>query len=178
VGNVDLTGRPLEEQGCIGASIIETGGGEAIRGLDEFQGAFAEELEGLFDRNEMIVAVGDWAQCMSEVGFPGFAALDDPEASIDERLGEFDGLGASFAALDDDEGQAFVAGESGLDALPGFDIDGLRDLQDDERELALADLDCYDAHVRAVFEPLRDDLENGLIDRFSSELDALRNIGS
>ena len=58
------------------------------------------------------------------------------------------------------------------------DVQALRDVQVDERALALADLDCYEAEVQEIFEPLRDVFEKGLLVEYAAEFGALKNIGS
>lgn len=173
-------GPPLEEQGCIGQALIETGGQGAIEGLETFGEAYEEGEEALYDQNEMIIALGEWTRCMSEAGFPDFSELDEPEESIGDRLEVITApLNEALDGLDPEEGQALIAGDTlELESLPGLDVDALRTLQADELKLALQDLDCYDAEVRSTFEPLRDDFQRGLMSEFSTELDALKNIGS
>lgn len=173
-------GPPLEEQGCIGQALIDTGGQGAIEGLETFGEAYDEGEEGLYDRNEMIVAVGDWTRCMSEAGFPELSELDDPENEIGDRLDVITApLSEALDQLDPEEGQALIAGDTlELESLPGLDVEALRALQADELDVAIKDLDCYDTHVREIFEPLRDDFQRGLMEEFSTELDALKNIGS
>ena len=170
---------PLEERGCIGSSIIETGGQGPIEGLDDFGEAYAEREEAIFDTNEMIVAVGDWTRCMAEAGHPDFSELDAPEASFRDRLSVITApIRPALDALEPGEGQSLFDGdEIDLAKLPGLDVDALRALQDEELATALADLDCYDAHVRDVYEPLRNAFETELMDEFGDELDALRSIG-
>ena len=169
----------LENQGCIGASIIETGGQGVIEGLEEFGEAYEEGEEVIYDTNEMIVAVGEWTRCMSETGFPDYSELDDPEAAIGDELDDITApLDAALDELDPEEGRALIEGDVlDLESLPGLDVDALRALQDKEKKTALADLDCYEAHVRDVFEPLRNEFELGLMDTYGAELDALVNIG-
>ena len=169
----------LENQGCIGASIIETGGQGVIEGLEEFGEAYEEGEAVIYDTNEMIVAVGDWTRCMSEAGFPDYSELSAPEEAIGSELDELTApLDAALDELDPEEGRALIEGDVlDLEKLPGLDVDKLRELQDKEKKTALADLDCYEANVRDVFEPLRDDFERGLMDTYGSELDALANIG-
>ena len=74
-------------------------------------------------------------------------------------------------------GNRCICGRRNARKLPGLDVDALRALQDEELATALADLDCYDAHVRDVYEPLRNAFETELMDEFGDELDALRSIG-
>lgn len=171
--------RPLEEQGCIGQALIETGGQEAIEGLDGFGSAYEEGEAALLERREMVEVITEWTRCMSEAGYPNYAALDDPE---DEIVDKFDTvlapLDAALDELSDEEGQALISGELDITNLPDLDVTALRDLQQEERALALVDLDCYEAEVQATYEPLRDEFERGLIDEFATELDALKNIGS
>ena len=170
---------PLEERGCIGSSIIETGGQGAIEGLDDFGEAYAEREEAIFDTNEMIIAVGDWTQCMGQVGYPDYSELDAPETSFQDRLSVITApIRPALDALEPGEGEALFDGdEIDLSKLPGLDVDALRTLQDEELATALADLDCYDEHVRNVYEPLRNEFETELMDEFGAELDALRSIG-
>jgi len=176
----DFTSRPLEDQGCIGEALIQTGGQEAIEGLETFGSAYEEGEAAIYDTREMVEALDAWSRCMSEAGFVEFSELDDPEEDIAQRLEVVTApMSAALDGLSDEEGQALIAGESlDLEDLPGLDVQALRDLQDEERALALVDLDCYEAEVQATFEPLRDDFENGLITDYANELDALRTIGS
>ena len=179
-GQGNIGSKPLEEQGCIGEALIETGGQEAIEGMQTFGEAYEEGEEAIFDRREMVDAVDAWSRCMSEAGVPGFSAPDDPEQDIGEKFEEVIApLQDALETLSPEEGQAMISGES-LDIadLPDLDVDALRELQADEVTLALVDLDCYEAEVEATYEPLRDDFENGLIQEYASELDALKNIGS
>ena len=176
---VDTGARPLEEQGCIGSSIIATGGQGPIEGLDGFGDAYEEGLEGIFDRTEMITAVDDWSQCMALAGYTGYSELDAPEDEIGDELGTITApLTAALDEIDDADARALVEGDTlELEDLPGLDVDALRDLQARELATAITDLDCYDEHVRVTYEPLRDDFERGLIEEFNAELDALRTIG-
>ena len=88
-------------------------------------------------------------------------------------------MSAALGNLSDEEGQALIAGESlDLEDLPDLDVQALRDVQVDERALALADLDCYEAEVQEIFEPLRDVFEKGLLVEYAAEFGALKNIGS
>ncbi|MDC1390670.1 hypothetical protein N8342_12655, partial [Acidimicrobiales bacterium] len=88
-------------------------------------------------------------------------------------------MSAAIDNLSDEEGQSLISGESLiLEDLPDLDVQALRDLQDEERALALVDLDCYEAEVQAIFDPLRDDFENGLLTEYATEFSALKNIGS
>lgn len=178
-GPVDDT-LPLGEQGCIGESIIKTEGQEAVEGLGEFGDRYDEGEAALFETREMVQVIAEWSRCMSESGFPEFANLDDPEAEVGERLGVITApIGAALAALSDEEGEALFTGETlDVDKLPGLDIEALRDLQASEIELALADLDCYQANVQAVYEPLRDDFERGLLDEYAEEFAAIKSLGS
>ena len=171
--------RPLEEQGCIGEALIETGGQEAIEGLETFGSAYEEGEEALFERREMVEVITAWTRCMSEAGYPNYAGLDDPEDEIVEKFEAVTApLQAALDNLSDEEGQALISGES-LDIadLPDLDVSALRDLQQEEIALALVDLDCYEAEVQATYEPLRDDFENGLLTEYSTEFEALRTIG-
>lgn len=172
-------GADLENQGCIGASIIETGGQGVIEGLEEFGEAYEKGEAVIYDTNEMIVAVGDWTRCMSEAGFPDYSDLDSPEDDIGRQLDDITRpLDAALDELDPEEGRALVEGDVlDLESLPGLDVDALRALQETEKKTAITDLDCYEVHVRDVFEPLRNDFERGLMDTYGSELDALANIG-
>lgn len=170
---------PLEKQGCIGRGVIETGGQEAIEGLGSFGDIIEEGEEALFERREVVEVITAWSRCMSESGFPNFAGLDDPEAEISARLGVITApIGAALDALSDEEGDQLFSGESlDVDKLPGLNVDALRELQASEIELALTDLDCYQAEVRAVYEPLRDDFENGLLAEYATEFNAVKNLG-
>ena len=170
---------PLEERGCIGSSIIETGGQGPIDGLDAFGEAYEEREEAIFDTNDMIVAVGDWTRCMGGAGYPDYSELEAPEDSFRDRLSVITApIRPALDELEPGEGQSLFDGdEIDLSKLPGLDIDALRLLQDEELATAEADLDCYDEHVRAVYEPLRNEFETELMDEFGAELDALRSIG-
>ena len=172
--------RPLEDQGCIGQALIETGGQDALQGLSEFGDVFEEGEAALFDGREMIQAVDAWARCMSESGFPSYAKLDDPEETISEEFGVVTApLSAALDEISDEEAQALISGESfDIESLPNLDVAALREVQAKEISIALADLDCYEAEVQAIYEPLRDDYENGLLTEFAAEFDALKNIGS
>ncbi len=176
----DFTGRPLEDQGCIGQALIETGGQVALEGLSEFGDIYQEGEAALLDRREMVAAVDAWGRCMGEAGFPNYADLDAPEDAINDRFDEVIApLEAALDELSDEEGQALISGESfDIANLPDLDVASLRELQADEVTVALADLDCYVAEVQAIYEPLRDEFERGLLDEYATEFDALKNIGS
>lgn len=171
--------RPLEEQGCIGQALIETGGQDAIEGLETFGSAYEEGEEALFERREMVDVITAWTRCMSEAGYPDYAGLDDPEDEIGEKFQAVTApLQAALDGLSDEEGQALISGESfDIADLPDLDVTALRDLQAEEIALALVDLDCYEAEVQSTYEPLRNDFENGLLTEYSTEFEALRNIG-
>ena len=137
---------PLEEQGCIGQALIDTGGQEAIEGLGDFGEIYEEGEAALFERRELVDAVDAWTRCMSEGGFPNFGTLDDPEDEIRERFNVITAPLAAQADLTDEEGQALLDGDTlDIDGIASLDIEALRDVQADEIELALADLDCYEA---------------------------------
>ena len=176
----DFSSRPLEDQGCVGQALIETGGQDALEGLADFGGTYEEGQAALLDRREMIDAVDAWVRCMGTAGFPNFAALDDPEDAVGRQFDEVIApLQAALEDLTDDEGQALISGESfDIANLPDLDVDALRDLQAYEITIALADLDCYEAEVQAIYEPLRDEFERGLLEDYAAEFDALKNIGS
>ena len=176
----DFNSRPLEDQGCIGQALIETGGAEAIEGISAFGDVYAEGQQALYDQRSMVQAIDAWARCMSESGYPTYSGLDDPESDISDRFDLItDPLDGALENLTDEQGEAIISGESlNLDDLPGLDVDALRALQADERALALADLDCYELHVQAIYEPLRDEFESGLLVEFATEFDALKTIGS
>ena len=170
---------PLEEQGCIGEAILATGGGDVIDGVESFGQAYEEGEEALFDRAEMVDAVDAWSRCLSESGYPNLADRNDPEESIQDRFEEIIApLDAAIDDIDPDAARALFSGDSiEIEDLPGLDVEALRELQDDERALALADYGCYLDNVADVYEPLRDDFENGLITEYQGDLEALRNIG-
>jgi len=172
--------RPLEDQGCIGQALIATGGAEVFDGMSEFGDAYDEGEAALFERREMVEAVDAWTTCMSEAGFPGYGALDDPEDEISKRFDEvLAPLSAAIDTLSDEEAQALISGESfDIADLPDLDVTALRDLQQEEIALALVDLDCYEAEVQATYEPLRDEFENGLLVEYATEFDAVLNIGN
>lgn len=175
----DLGSQPLEEQGCIGQALIETGGQEAIEGLSEFGDIYAEGEEALFDRREMVLATAEWSRCMSEAGYLDLPDLDAPEAQIVERFETvIQPMSDALDNLSDEEGQALISGESlDLADLPDLDLDALRELQADEIAMALVDLDCYEAEIKDVYEPLRDEFERGLLTDYADQFDAIRNIG-
>lgn len=170
---------PLEEQGCVGEAIIATGGQEIFEGLDELGTSYQEGLDGINDKPEMIDAIGAWTRCLSEAGYPNYSEPDALRDDISDRLDKLTvGLDAAIDSLSPEDGQALVAGDAiELEDLPGFDVEGLRKLQEEEVKLAVADLDCFDTHVADVFLPLRDAFERGLLDEYQSELGALKNIG-
>lgn len=170
---------PLEEQGCIGSAIQATGGGDAIEGMEEFGAAYQEGEEALLDRAEMVDAVDAWTRCLSEGGYPGMSHRDAPSESINAQFIELmTPMQAALAEIDPEQGRALFTGDSvELADVPDLDVDALRTLQSDEIALAVADLDCYDAHVKDTYEPLRDDFERGLMVEYQTQLDALKNIG-
>lgn len=183
LGGNNVTGDeapPLEEQGCVGQGIIETGGGDVIDGLEEFGSSYEEGLEGVNDTAAMIDATDAWARCMSEAGWPGYDSLDSPQ---DETAETFEALVAPLSAamdtIDPEDARALIEdGAVEIEDLPGFDVDGLRELQDREIKLANIDLDCYELHVKEIYEPLRDAFERGIIVDYQSELDGLKSLGS
>lgn len=178
--DLDIGARPLEEQGCIGHAIIETGGSGAVEGLEELGDTYDEGEQAILDRTEMITAVEAWSQCMAESGYTGYGKLEDPEDDIDSRLRAITApLSAALDNIDQQDARALIDGTSeGLEGLPGLDVEALRELQAEERKVALVDLDCYDAHVKETFEPLRDEFERGLMDTYSTQFEALSNIGN
>lgn len=170
---------PLEEQGCVGEAIIATGGQEIFEGLEQIGTSYEEGLDGINDTPEMIDAISAWTRCLSEAGYPDYSEPDAPQDDIADRLTKLTaGLDAAIDALSPEEGQALIEGDKiELEDLPGLDVEGLRKLQDEELKIAVADLDCFEAHVADVFLPLRDAFERGLLDEYQSELGALKTIG-
>lgn len=179
--NSDADDQPLlEEQGCVGQALLATGGGDVIEGMDDFDDAYEDAEAALFDRPEMISAVTAWSRCMGEAGYSGMVERGDTEASIQRRFERIVApLERALDRMDPDDGRALIEGDAvELEELPGLDVDALRELQKDEVELALVDLGCYSEHVKTIYEPLRDDLESGLLTEYRGELEALRTIGS
>jgi len=66
-----------------------------------------------------------------------------------------------------------IRGEWGGDD-PDFGAAGLSELQSEEIALALAHLDCCEAHLQAVYEPLCHKLEHGLFDEHGDKLTSIR----
>jgi len=179
-GGIQDENTPLEDQGCVGQALIDTGGQDAIEGMESLGMVYEEKEAAIFDEREMVNAVDGWTRCMSEAGYTGYGKIDEPEDDISTRFAELTApMSSAFEEMTPEEGQSLLSGESNdIGDLPGLDVDALRAIQTEEIKLALADLDCYEAEVKAIFEPLRDALQNGLIDEFSDELNAIKNIGS
>jgi hypothetical protein len=127
----------------------------------------------------MVDAVDAWSRCLSERGYTGYSDTEDPDNYISDKFNAIVApLQAALGELSPEEGQALIAGETlDLADLPDLDLEALRALQAEEIDLALADLDCYEAHISDVYEPLRDEFERGLLVDYATELEALRTIG-
>lgn len=70
----------------------------------------------------MIAALEDWSDCMADAGYD----YESPEDAEDELIERFDEL----------------TGGGDPAELTGSELDTLKELQDEEREVALADLEC------------------------------------
>lgn len=169
--------RPLEDQGCVGRGFITTGGDNAIQGLQRLGATYDEREELLLDSPGMVEAVQAWSLCISEAGYSGFDRLDSAEDHIRERFERMQReVSAAGLALSDEEREAWARGEQ-TDLDPAFFDAGLFELQADEIALAVVDLDCYEAEVRDVHEPMIHALENDLIVEFEDELSSLKGLG-
>lgn len=178
VGPSGMDQRPLTEQGCVGQAFINTGGQGAFEGMQTL-GTSLEDLEtALLERREVVTAIDQWSRCLSERGYPEFGRLDEPEQYAREQVDDFEAsVYAALPEITDEERAAWMRGEWG-DEDPDFGAAGLPELQHEEIELALADLDCYETHVKAIYEPLRNDVEYALIDEHGDELSSVRELGS
>ncbi len=168
---------PLEEQGCAGQAVLSNGGEALGEGLNEFNVAYGEAMEQVQDNPAMVAAADKWSVCMSGEGYD-FADQEDSYEYVSVQFDEAtSSLQSELDHLSDAELSALFDGtDTNIANLPGFDPEDLKAVQKEEIEIALADLDCYELYVAEVFEPLRDEIENGLILEYSNQLDAVRDL--
>lgn len=176
----EFSSRPLDQQGCVGVAIKATGLDEVMDGLSDFEDAYQQAEEQLKDNPDVINAQDAWSRCMAEAGFPGYEGQDEPEQDFQERLGKLLAPAQKeLSNLSPEEAQAVFTGEAvEADQVPGLDVTALRELQAEEIRTATQDLACYNTHMKDVYEPLRDALQNGLIEEHSEALNAIKNFGS
>lgn len=168
---------PLEEQGCAGQAVLASGGEALGEGLSEFNVAYGEAMERMQNNPAMSAAADEWSVCMTAEGYD-FADQEDSYEYVSVQFEEAtSSLQSELEHLSDAELAALFDGtDTDTANLPGFDPESLQEVQREEIEIALADLDCYELHVATVFEPLRDEIENGLILEYSTQLEAVRDL--
>lgn len=176
----EFTSRPLEQQGCIGVAIKATGLEDMMDNLSQFGEAYEQAEEQLKDNPDVINAQDHWSRCMSEAGYTGYENQDAPSQDFEQRLNTLVAPArTALRNLPPEQAQAIFTGEAvEVDQVPGLDVEALRELQAEEIRTATTDLQCYDTHMKDVYEPLRDQLQKGLIEEHSDTLNAIKNMGS
>lgn len=71
-GEFDLA-IPLQQQGCVGEGIEETGGAEMSQGFVDFEDDYYLGLAALLDLPEVVSATGEWERCMADSGYVGLS---------------------------------------------------------------------------------------------------------
>lgn len=167
-----------EEMGCIGGALIKLGADKAFDGMEKFGSSYEEGLAALKEKPEMVKAAAEWSTCMADAGYIGFEDQDELEVDFQTRFQTVAAqLSIQMDALDEETARGFFEGTTSIDNVEGIDIKPLRDLQKEERETAVVAHGCYAEHVEAIYKPLRDEFEKGLISDFAEQLDVLKGLG-
>lgn len=127
---------------------------------------FSELYERIENHPRVKEATQAWIDCMAEAGYPGLEGIYGGNDLVNERMGDLYRWGD------------FEAGED-LEVLPSDppepDPAELAELQDYEREVALADFQCRRDHYESEYNSVRDELENQFIEDNRAELEAYRD---
>lgn len=167
---------PLDEQGCSGFALEKNGGLAVTEGLNDFNQQYLDAVERVRSSPEMATSLDQWSTCMAAEGY-SYRTPDGPQEYIAGRLVELGAeLATALAGLPESDQDALMA--SGLDAanIPGFDPDALIGLQQEEIRLAVAANRCFEDSGKDVYDLLLGEVETNLIDQYSKELNAAKEL--
>jgi hypothetical protein len=149
---------------------------------DEFN-LLREEMDALADRIDrdprVKAARQAWADCLADAGYAGFAGPGEPEIEIRKRQWELYGLELPEGSLDPDTGPTRSEDKADI-PLPaprgGVEPDpaALKELQDYEVAVAVADLGCRPAFDEAESE-VQFEVEAAFVDANRAELERFRD---
>ena len=159
------------QSGCQGKAQHEVY--EAAPGLDdsEYQ-ALMDEMsamwEGVMSDPRLTELNGRWSTCMAEAGHPGFAAVDDAQNSIYDRLNAI--WETAYNDISPD------AAESEWQAVQESVEARMAEITPVEIELAIADFDCRaEVKYEAVYREVNADHQQRFYDAHKDELEAWRS---
>ena len=161
---------PLEAQGCSGRAVL-TAGVENVELFTRASEARAEGLLRLAATPSMVGARADWQRCMRARGFDHRDQAEAQRELADRASRELASLRSELRHLSDVE-IAWVLGSAGGSRhdLPLVSQRAFAELLQREVAMARADLDCFDAHVAQVFDPLLARLDSELEQAFGDRL--------
>lgn len=149
--------------GCYGSAQHEVYEADDPTQSEEFQPLF-DAMNELWENTQSDPRMADldaaWSSCMDAAGHPGFATQPDAQNSIYDKQNEI----YSSVPTDADGNQTGEPDQAAFDAL-----------EEEEIELALADLDCREeTDYRAKAQDVQFELEEQFIADHKSELEALK----
>lgn len=167
-----VIGIPLEEQGCSGQAVLESGGDALALGLDELSADLADEMARLDATDEMVGATAMWSECMAAIGWEVRSRSDATELAERKVAALLITLGDQLSHLSEPEMEALL-GDRGNQALPPLSQRAIDQAKADEVQIAVDDFRCFVEHIEPILGPAQDVIENRLIDEHKTELDEL-----
>ncbi len=171
-GGDDSSGDGVQVQGpggCFGEAIEATQGEDGGLDVELFQD-LREMEESIESDPEMVEAYKKWATCMADSGYD----YRDRDAAVDELREEF----AELTGLEMFGDGGFAVGgvvsitsrpdgngdTEAIDPFADVDKEKLSQLQEKEKKIALASLDCSEKHVAKAEQKVRERLEEQFLD--------------
>jgi hypothetical protein len=130
--------------GCVKEATDKVFGGTAV--LQTLQTKMDEVDDKIFEDARMVKAIGEWAQCMREVGYDGLADPDEVDVYLEGKL---------EAIVGSPEERAASAGSE----EPAYDREALAALQREEVEMVANDIRCEKKHLEKVEEKVAAEYE-------------------
>jgi len=173
-GQADINSLPLNEQGCSGQGVLDNGGESVAAGLAAFNQALADGQNQVNANPVVTQANAEWSRCMADKGYD-FANRIDARTNIDQRLRTItEPLNLVLGTVSPDHLDDVISGDAaGFDGVANFTATDLHAIQEEEKAVANADLECYEQHLAAVVEPVRNEMETALIEEFRPQLEAV-----
>ncbi len=126
--------------------------------------------EDMMSSPEISKADADWSACMADAGHPGFSVQMDAQNSINDKMNAI--YEATSTTYEDGSTETFATAAPGSG---GMDDPAMKELGEEEIELALVDLDCREkTDYRDSMESVQFELEQQFIDDHKTELEAFR----
>lgn len=156
----------LANRGCWGQAQDTTYGELTDSFADDWE-ALEEEMEVLTQQilNDpaVVAAVGDWASCMADAGYPDYTAIEDPEQAIT----------AKNQAVYDDPAFGAATTEEEWAAVNEEVEERLADLAQEEIATAVADHDCRESSgYNTAFGEVNRKTQQEFYDAHRTEVDA------